>query len=772
MLRRALLLLALLTLTVVVVGAVVAVPVVRRLDREVVEKFNGRRWNFPSRIYSDAFLIYPGLNLRAAGLADRLVRLNYREADAEPLRKGDFRRTPNGLDLFLRDFSYPGQRIDDRLVHLDLDGDVVVAMRDLRSGEALYSLQLEPELISGLYGSTWEERREVPLAEVPPMLVRTLIVTEDRRFYSHHGFDPIGILRALVTNLRSGEVVQGGSTLTQQLVKNFFLTEERRFDRKIKEAIMAVLIERRFGKAEILENYLNEIYFGQNGLQGIYGVWEASEFYFARPPHELSVGDMALLVGLIRAPNALSPFRNPERARERRDTVLRLLLADGAITPADYDTAKNEPLHIAAVHARGNAAPNFVDFLREDLGRNYPREVLTSDGLGIFTSLDIQLQQLAASAVRNGIAELERRHPRLANRDPEHRVQAALIAVRPQTGAIVAMVGGRDYETTQFNRAVHAHRQPGSIFKPLVFLTAFEAARDADDPITPALVVSDEPFEWTYDGGTWRPSNYRNEYMGDVTARRALELSLNAATARIANRVGLEPILEMAQRVGIQSPLPPYPSVILGAVEVTPLEIAQAYAVIANQGLKATVRGASKLVDRQGQMVERRPLAVERVVSPEAAYLVTHLMEGVLDRGTGRGVRERGFTRPAAAKTGTTNDARDAWFGGFTPDLLAVVWVGFDDNEALGLTGAEAALPIWTEFMQGATAAAPPTGFHPPTGVALVRIDPYTGGIATAGCPETLLEAFWRGQEPTAACPVHSPQPSAPAAAAAALDAP
>ncbi len=762
MLRRAILFLALLALGAVAIGAAVAAHTLWQLDAVVVEKFSGRRWNFPSRIYSDAFLVYPGLDLRAAGFSDRLLRLNYREVAITPLRKGDFLSTPTGIDLFLRDFSYPGQHLDDRLVHLELAGDVLVGMRDLRSGEELFSLQLEPELISGLYDSTWEERREVSLADLPPLLIRTLILTEDRRFYSHRGFDPIGILRALVTNLRSGEVVQGGSTLTQQLVKNFFLTEQRAIGRKVKEAIMAVLIERRYSKDEILENYLNEIYFGQNGLQGIYGVWEASEFYFARPPQELSAADIALLVGLIPAPNALSPFRKPERARARRDTVLRLMLTNGAITPAEYEAAVHEPLHVAAAHARGNAAPNFVDFLRDDLSRNYPSEVLTSDGLGIFTSLDVQVQQLAAAAVRDGLAELEQRYPRLAEGDAEHRVQAALIAVRPQTGAIVAMVGGRDYETTQFNRAVHAQRQPGSIFKPLVYLAAFEAARDAEDPITPSSPVIDEPFEWSYDGGTWRPSNYRAQYFGDVTARRALELSLNAATARIASRVGLEPILDVARRVGIESPLPPYPSVVLGAVEVTPLEVAQAYAVIANQGLKAAVRGAHKVVDRQGQIVERRPMALERAVSPEAAYLVTHLMEGVLDRGTARGVRERGFTRPAAGKTGTTNDARDAWFAGFTPDLLAVVWVGFDDAQPLGLTGSEAALPIWTAFMQRACAASPPSVFRPPTGVALVRIDPYTGGIATAGCPEVIIEAFTRGHEPTAPCPVHSPHTTAP----------
>jgi len=767
MVRRAILVFAALALTALVVSAAVAFHILRQLDAVVVEKFNGRRWNFPSRIYSDAFLIYPGLDVRAAGLVERLQRLNYRAADSEPLRKGDFRRTPTGLDIYLRDFSYPGEQVEDRLVHLAIDRDIVIGMRDLRSDQEVYSLQLEPELISGLYESTWEERREVPLNALPRQLVRAVILTEDRRFYSHRGVDPIGIARAFLTDVRQGEVVQGGSTLTQQLMKNFFLSDERTVHRKGKEAVMAVLAERRYSKDEILENYLNEIYLGQNGLQGIFGVWEASQFYFARPPQELTLGDIALLAGLIRAPNALSPFRRPERARARRDTVLRLLLDNGEISHDEYNAAIGEPLHVAAAHARSNAAPYFVDFLREDLSHNYPRDVLTSEGLGIFTSLDVQLQQFAAEAVSNGLTDLERRYPRLAQRAGDGRLQAALIALRPQTGAIVAMVGGRDYESTQFNRAVHAQRQPGSIFKPFVFLAAFDAARDAETPITPTTPVLDEPFEWQYDGGTWQPANYRDMYFGQVTARRALELSLNAATSRIANRVGLDAVLTLAQRIGIDSPLPPFPSVVLGAAEVTPLEVAQAYAVIANQGLKASVRGASKVVDRQGQIVERRPLAVERTVSAGAAYMVTHLMEGVLDRGTGRGVREHGFNRPAAGKTGTTNDARDAWFGGFTPNLLAVVWVGFDDNTPLGLTGAEAAVPIWTDFMQRATAAAPPAAFQPPTGVALVRIDPYTGGIATPACPETIIEAFWRGQEPTVSCPVHSPHPPAVAPAAA-----
>ena len=314
MVRRAILVFAALALTALVVSAAVAFHILRQLDAVVVEKFNGRRWNFPSRIYSDAFLIYPGLDVRAAGLVERLQRLNYRAADSEPLRKGDFRRTPTGLDIYLRDFSYPGEHVEDRLVHLAIDRDIVIGMRDLRSDQEVYSLQLEPELISGLYESTWEERREVPLNALPRQLVRAVILTEDRRFYSHRGVDPIGIARAFLTDVRQGEVVQGGSTLTQQLMKNFFLSDERTVHRKGKEAVMAVLAERRYSKDEILENYLNEIYLGQNGLQGIFGVWEASQFYFARPPQELTLGDIALLAGLIRAPNALSPFRRPERA--------------------------------------------------------------------------------------------------------------------------------------------------------------------------------------------------------------------------------------------------------------------------------------------------------------------------------------------------------------------------------------------------------------------------------------------------------------------------
>jgi len=742
--------------TVAAVTAVVAVGIyARHLEGVVVEKFTGRRWKLPSRVYSDAFLLYPGLDLEAAGLVKRLQRLNYRKVTDGDLRKGDYRRTGAGFDLFLRDFSFPGESVPERRVRLTMTGNVLTRMEDLETGKELFSLQLEPEVITGLYDQVWEERQVVSLDAVPPLLIRAIITTEDQRFYQHHGIDPAGILRALLVNLRRGHVVQGGSTLTQQLMKNFFLSQERTLERKLREALMAVVAERHFSKGEILENYLNEIYLGQNGLQGIFGVWEASQFYFACPPEELSTAEIAMLAGLIRAPNRYSPYRDPAVAKGRRNLVLTLMLKAGDISAEEYARAVREPLRTAGIHAQRNAAPYFVDFLRQELEQEYPPEVLTSDGLRIFTSLDVQLQRMAEQAVREGLENLEKRFPRLVGKTGGERLQACLVALQPQTGEIKAMVGGRDYATSQFNRIVQARRQPGSVFKPFVYLTAFEESRGSPDPISPTTVLEDAPFEWAYDAQVWSPHNYKEHYFGNVTVRQALEHSLNAATARLAHQVGIEPIRTLARRMGIVSPLPPYPSLALGALEVSPFEIARAYAVLANQGLGAVPRATRKVLDEAGEPIERRPVRLGRVISPEAAYLTTHLMEGVLDYGTGRGAREQGFTRPAAGKTGTTNDERDAWFAGFTPDLLAVVWVGFDKREPLGLTGAQAALPIWTSFMKQATAAYPQSSFLPPPGIALRRIDPYTGELATPNCPETLEEAFWKGHEPTRTCSVH-----------------
>jgi penicillin-binding protein 1B len=735
--------------------------VARQWDAIVTEKFRTHRWNFPSKIYSDSLLIYPGIDLKAVGLLERLQSLGYQSVHGPVARRGEYNadELDRHLDVYLHDFPYPTGSGAGRPVRLDLANGTVTRMEDLESHRELFALEIDPELISGLYQGVWAERHLVTLDATPPLLLRAIIDVEDQRFYQHHGIDLSGILRALWIDLRTGHLVQGGSTLTQQLMKNFFLTDERSLKRKLNEALMALIVERRFSKQEIIENYINEIYLGQKGAQGIYGVWEASRFYFGKEPQELSVAETAMLAALIKAPNRYSPFHDPDRAVRRRNYALTLMLKQGDITPEQFNAAVSEPLRLAPVINQTKDAPYFVDFVRQELSHDYPADVLTSEGLQIYTALDLRMQRLAEQAVQAGLGDLEKRYPRLRADKPVDQMQACLIAVRPQTGEIRAMVGGRDYRVTQFNRCTQALRQPGSVFKPFTYLAAFEQTRHSVHPIQPSTRIEDEPFQWAFDHQVWSPANYKKRYMGEVTVREALEFSLNAATARLAREVGLSPILDVAQRAGISSPLPPYPSVVLGAAEVTPFEVAQAFSTLANSGLRTTPLSVKKVFLRSGTPIERNRVQVEQAISADTAFLVTYLMEGVINVGTGRGARARGFIRPAAGKTGTTNDYRDAWFVGFTPNLLTVVWVGFDHKRPLNLAGADAALPIWTDFMKQATAGLPDTPFIPPPGIVLVRIDPASGQLATPACPRAIQEAFYQGDEPTSPCPLH-PSPA------------
>jgi penicillin-binding protein 1B len=757
MLRRIALGVLLLFIAVMAVAGAALWLALHRWEPVVVEKFRTHRWTFPSKVYSDSLLIYPGMDLTAVGFLDRLRDLDYRRVDGEVTHKGEYRIGKNkaSVDIYLHEFPYPTMSGSGALVQMSLAGNVVTRIEDFGSHKELYTLELDPELISGLYQGIWEERHLVSLDQVPPLLLRGIIDVEDQHFYEHHGIDFGGVVRALWVDLRSRRVEQGGSTLTQQLMKNFFLTDERSLKRKLSEALMAMIVERRFSKQEILTNYVNEIYLGQKGAQGIYGVWEASRFYFGKEPGDLSAAEVAALAGLIKAPNRYSPFRNPTACKHRRNYALMLMLKQGDITAEEYAAAIQEPLLTAPPANEANDAPYFTDFVRQELSQTYPAQVLNTEGLQIHTSLDMHLQRLAEHALRSGLADLEKRYPRLRAEKPSDQLQGCLIVIQPQTGAVKAMMGGRDYRGSQFNRCTQALRQPGSVFKPFTYLTAFEQTRHNDTPILPTTRITDEPFEWTFDNQTWTPANYKKHYLGEVTVREALEMSLNAATARLAHDIGLAPIIDMARRLGITSPLPPYPSVVLGAAEVTPFEVAQAFSALANSGLRTTPLAIKKVFDHNNQPIERNPVQVEQVVPADTAYLVTHLMEGVLDYGTAHGARRQGFKRPAAGKTGTTNDYCDAWFAGFTPDLMAVVWVGFDHKRPLRLAGAEAALPIWTEFMKEATAGLPPNPFTPPPGVVMARIDPASGMLATPRCPESLEEAFYRGSEPTAPCPLH-----------------
>jgi penicillin-binding protein 1B len=731
----------------------------KNLQDTVTAKFEGPKWPLPSKIYSDSYLLYVGINLRLEDLWDKLRRLGYHESQGAPHNKGEYNYQNGTLDIYLHDFLYPTEAFKGIPVRIALQGGVITRIENLASKQELFSLEFEPELVTGLYERTWQERRVVKLSEVPPLVVKAVLAIEDERFYSHHGIDPISVLRAIWVNIRSAGVVQGGSTLTQQLMKNFFLNDERTLHRKAKEAIMALIAERKYSKDEILENYLNEIYLGQKGSQGIFGVSEAAQFYFSKQLSELTVGETALLAGLIRAPNKLSPYRSVDAATKRRNVVLAKLLDDKIITRKQYDVALHEKLPHRELIKITNDAPFYVDFLRRELAENYSDEILKTEGLRIFSGLDLQLQRIAEKTLSEGLDKLEQGYPALRRKGDEDNLEGAIVVLRPQTGEIKAMVGGRSYQKSQFNRVFQARRQPGSVFKPFVYLAALMSGGEGGKRFTPVTMVEDSPFTWNYDGQDWQPGNYNDEYFGTVTFRRALEKSLNSATARIAREVGIRRVRDIAQRLGIRSSLPAVPALALGAAEVTPLEVAVAFSTLANNGVRTTPLAVKQVMDPGSRVLEKRDVRVEKVISPQIAFLMNYLLKGVLDRGTADIARRWGFTRPAAGKTGTTNDYKDAWFVGYTPDLLAVVWVGFDNQSKLNLSGAQAALPIWTEFMKRATAGTPITDFVPPPGIKIVDIDPVSGQLATPNCPYVLREAFLEGDEPSGYCPLH-PGPS------------
>ena len=657
-------------LIVTTAGLVAGAWFLKDWEDKVTKKFEGRKWDFASKIYSDSYHLYVGVNLRFDDFTEKLRRLGYYETVGSPKTQGAYHINAGegSVDIFLHDFDFPTEKIKGYPVRISLQGNTVKRIEDLANKTEKFDLELEPEVVTGLYQRIWQERRVVKLGEVPPLLVKSILAIEDERFYSHVGVDPIGILRAMLVNLRHLSLQQGGSTLTQQLMKNFLLSDERTLSRKFPEAVMALIAERKYPKEVILENYLNEIYLGQRGSQGISGVWEAAQFYFSKPLSELTVGQTALLAGLIRAPNRLSPYRNAEAATKRRNVVLAKLLDDKIITQKQYDAALKEKLPQRALVKVTNEAPFYVDYLRRELEQNYPKDVLEKDGLRIFTGLDLRIQKIAEKALTEGLAKLEASHPALKKKSAEEGLEGAIVVIRPQTGEIKAMVGGRNYQRSQFNRIFQARRQAGSVFKPFVFLAAFMHGGQSGMQYFSDTVVNDSQFTWTYDRGqSWQPNNYNNDYYGAVTVRRALESSLNSATARVAQDVGIRRVREVARRLGIESPLPAVPSLSLGSAEVTPLEVAVAFSTLANGGVRARSVAVKHVMDQNTKVLEKRDVRLEQVISPSLAYTMNQLLKGVMDRGTGAPARRWGFTRPAAGKTGTTNDYKDAWFVGYTP---------------------------------------------------------------------------------------------------------
>jgi penicillin-binding protein 1B len=528
---------------------------------------------------------------------------------------------------------------------------------------------------------------------------------------------------------------------------------EKSLRRKVTEQLMALVLERRASKDEILELYLNEVYLGQRGSFGIHGVAEGARLFFGKDVTNVSLAEAATIAGVIQSPPYYSPFAASKRSRERRNVVLQAMADSGFIPIETARAAGTEPLTTVA-RALEAEAPYFVDLVGQTLTEQYPALALSAQQIDVHTTLDLSLQRVAQDAVRNGLAAVDKQLGRRRAKLPPP--QAVLIAADPGTGDVLALVGGRSYNQSQFNRAVRSERQPGSAFKPFVYLAAFEAAAaEGWTDLTPASLVVDEPTTFLYEDKDYTPSNYEDEYDGEITLRRALANSRNVAAVKVAERAGFDRVADLWKRIGVTAPPKPYPSIALGVFEVTPFALTTAYTLFPNLGEIRPLRTITNVLAGGREVPPPKPTPARRVARPDTAFLVTNMMRSVIDEGTGASARALGFTLDAAGKTGTTNDLRDAWFVGFTPELLTVVWVGLDDNQELGLSGAQAALPIWTEFMIKALSGHPDVPFTVPDGITFVEIDRDNGKLAVPGCPRIFREAFLTGTEPTETCPLH-----------------
>jgi penicillin-binding protein 1B len=629
------------------------------------------------------------------------------------------------------------------------------------------AVELDSPLLTALMTSAArEKRRHVPLSSIPKHMREAVLAIEDQRFYSHPGVNPIRFIGAAVTSVLGGRQVSGASTVTEQLSRMFFFEDEfnaelqtgtrgRSWDsriRKAKQMWMALLLERKLSKDEILELYLNDVYLGQRGSFAIHGVAEASRIFFGKDVANITISEAALIAGVINSPATRSPFTNAKRAVERRNTVIAAMEEERFITPDLAERARREQLRVAA-RAVDNEAPYFVDLVSQQLNESFPGLTTRPGNVDVYTTLDINMQRAALEAMRSGLAKVDALLSRRRRRRPAPP-QAALIAVDPRTGEILAMVGGRSYNQSQLNRAVVARRQPGSTFKPFVFLAAFErAVEEGLTDFTPASLTSDEPATFDFNGQIWEPKNY-DEYGGEITWRQALARSRNLGTIQVGYKVGFDKVAQVWRRVGVGTPPQAYPSIALGVFELTPLEVATAYTLFTNGGAVRPLHAIDRIA-ASGKNLRPEPAKLKQVARADTTFLVTSMMRSVLDEGTGASARGNGFSLEAAGKSGTTNDLRDAWFVGFTPELLTVTWVGYDDNSPLGLSGSQAALPIWTDFMKAALAGHPNRSFTPPAGITFVDIDRDTGKLATPNCPRTLHEAFISGSEPYEYCELH-----------------
>jgi len=692
------------------------------LDRVVRGKFEGHRWALPARVYARPLELYTDRPLTAEQVQGELDRLNYRPL-VQPTAAGSYHREGDRFLVHTRAFRFWDGAEPERLLDLDVTEGRVTTLKDGEGGVDPALARLDPVLIASIYPADNEDRVLVRRKDLPDLLVNTLIAVEDRSFFTHGGVDPRGILRALIHNMQAGGVVEGASTLTQQLAKNFYLSSDRTIKRKLNEAYMALLLERRYSKDEILEAYANEIYLGQDGSRAIHGFGLASGFYFNRTLGELGIPETALLVGLVQAPGKFDPRRFPDAALQRRNLVLDIMARDGVISADQAQKAKEAPLGLREGGGRpAGSYPDFIQLVRRQLQRDYRDEDLRSEGLRVFTTLDPLVQATVEKALPKKLSELEK-----SRRMRPGTLETAAVVTSVAQGEVLALAGGRQSGYAGFNRALDAVRSIGSLVKPAVYLTALS------DPKRYTLTTSipDQPFSMRVGDKIWSPKNYDHSVNGYVPLYRGLARSLNLATVNLGMSLGVKRVTETLYRLGAQRRITAVPAIMLGAVSLSPLEVAQMYQTIAAGGYRAPLRAIREVMDQTGRPLNRYPLAVEAAVDPRAAYLTTWAMQQVVQQGTAKWLGARlpkGLTM--AGKTGTTDDMRDSWFAGFGGDKVAVVWVGRDDYKPMGLAGGTGALRVWGEFMLAMPNE--PLVEDPPEGVVLGACGhsdiPYIGG--------------------------------------------
>lgn len=737
-----------------------------KYDRIVTRRMHGQIFSNASKIYALPETIHVGEKIEPHEIAAKLRRTGYSDAEKEkPAAIGTYRVFGNTVEVRPGPESYHAQDVARILVR---GGKVESITSGDGKGGDLEGYELEPQLVTNLFDTERSKREVVKYNQIPKVMVDAVLAIEDRRFFQHAGVNYIRLIEAALVDVRQGKHEQGGSTLTMQISRGFFLTPQKTIKRKLVEMLIAIELEQKFSKQQIFELYANQVYMGQRGSFTISGFAEAAHAYFNKDLQNITLPEAALLAGLIQRPNYLSPYRNPERALERRNLVLDSMVETRAITRDEAEKAKATPLKLASPNVEASDAPYFVDLVKDTLTSKFSERELDEQSLRIYTTLDPDLQRAAAQAVEEGVKIVDEQIKKLRTKKvkvsgkgksakyetkvlPGPQAQVALIAMDPHTGEILALVGGRNYGMSQLDHAI-AKRPTGSIFKPFVYAAAMNTALGGtDNVVTPTSMIEDTPSTFAYGDQIYEPRNYKEEYHGEVTARYALALSLNNATVKLAEQVGYDKVADLAKAAGITS-VKPTPAMALGAYDATPIEMAGAFSIFANEGVRVSPFMITSVRNAKGDVLAQFSTDKKPILDPRISYIMTNMMEGVLNFGTAFPVRARGFNAPAAGKTGSSHDG---WFAGYTSNLLCIVWVGYDDYSDLRLSGAATAAPIWAEFMKRAIALPQYHDVQPfvqPTGVVDVRLDKITNKLATPSCPDNYTAAFVAGTEPKETC--------------------